>query len=126
MIRMAVCFVRLWTRLTTVGLEACLRSRIRDEVEADLWEQANSKDGAVRPATEALTILLRCILGMPADVRRLIEEPGLGFLTMGATGGRGVVERRRLWLNSLVVLGVSLSFVFLVITPLIMAIVNRR
>jgi hypothetical protein len=66
--------VRLWVRLHTSGLEATVRERIRQEVEADLWEQINGKDASSKPIKEAVIIILRWILGIPADVQRMIEE----------------------------------------------------
>ena len=74
MTRLAVSIVRLWVRLYTSGLETTTRERIRQEVEADLWEQMNSKDASGKPIREAVIIIIRWILGIPADVQRIIEE----------------------------------------------------
>jgi hypothetical protein len=125
MTSLAAAIVRLWVSLYTLGFEATVRERIRQEVEADLWEQINGRDASGTPMAEAATVILRCILGMPADVQRMIEEPGSGGLSVGTLKIWGTVTRRQFWFNFLVVLGVSLSFIFLVITPIIVAIINR-
>ncbi len=123
MTSLAVSMVRLWVRLYTAGLESTVRERIRQEVEADLWEQMNGEDASDRPMTEAMTVFLRWICGIPADVQRMIEEPSSGGLSMGTKKVLGVVARRKLWLTLLVVSGVSLSFVLLGIAALIMGII---
>jgi hypothetical protein len=115
--------VRIWVRLYTVGLEATVRERIRQEVEADLWEQMGSNNTSGRSMTEAVTIFLRWILGIPADVMRMIEELSSGGLSMATRKVLGVVARRKLWLILLIVAGVSLSFIFLGITTLIVGII---
>jgi len=125
MTSLAASIVRLWVRLYTIGLEATVRERIRQEVEADLWEEMDSNDTSSRPMTEEVTIFLRWILGIPADLQRITEEAGSGGLSMGTRRVWGVVARRRFWLTLLVVLGVSLSFIFFIIAPLIVAIINR-
>ena len=122
---LAAAMVRVWVRLYTIGLDPTARERIRQEVEADLWEQINGKDESGRSIREAMTIILRCVLGMPADVQTMIEEPSSGGLSVGTMKLWGVITRRQLWLNLFVVLGVSLSFIFLVIAPIVVAIINR-
>lgn len=122
---LAGAMVRVWVRLYTVGLESTVRERIRQEIEADMWEQINGKGASGSPMGEAMTIFLRCILGMPADIQTMIEEPSLAGLSVGTLKVWGVVTRRQLWLNLLAVLGVSLSFIFLVMAPIIVAIINR-
>jgi hypothetical protein len=109
----------------TAGLEATVRERMRQEIEADLWEQMNSGVTSGSHMKEAATIFLRLILGIPADVQRIIEEPSLGGLSMGTKKVLGVVVDRKLWLNFLVVSGVCLSFIIFVIAPIIVAIINR-
>jgi hypothetical protein len=123
MTSLAASMVRLWVRFYTAGLESTVRERIRQEVEADLWEQMNSEDGSGRPMTEAMTLFLRWILGIPADVQRIFEEPSSGGLSMGTKKVLGVVARRKLWLTLLVVSGLSLSFLFFGIIVLILGII---
>ena len=73
---LAASIVRRWVRLYTVGFETTVRERIRQEVEDDLWEQTNSRDASNKPIREAMIIILRWILGIPADVQRIMEESG--------------------------------------------------
>ena len=123
MTNLAASIVRHWVRLYTAGLEATVRERIRQEVEADLWEQINDRDAFGRPIREAVTIVLRWILGIPADVQRMTEEPGSGGLSMGTKKVLGVLARRKLWLTLLVVSGVSLLMLFTGIVALVSGII---
>jgi len=123
MTSLAASIVRLWVILYTVGLEASVRERIRQEVEADLWEQVNGKDASNRPIREAMKMVLRLILGIPDDIQRMMEEAGSGGLSMGTKKTLGVVMRRKLWLTFLVMVGVSLSFLFLGIAVFIVGII---
>ncbi len=75
MIRLVVTLVRLWVRLYTAGLETDVRDRIRQEIAADLWEQLTGVDACGRSTKQALTIFLRLIIGIPADLQRMREEP---------------------------------------------------
>jgi hypothetical protein len=125
MTNLAVAIVRIWVRLYTMGFEATVRERIRQEIEADLWEQMNSGSTSGSPMKNAMTIFLRLILGMPADVQRMIEEPSFGGFSVNTMKVWGVVTRRQFWINFLVVSGVFLSFIILVIAPLVVAIINR-
>ena len=106
MISLAASIVRHWVRLYTVGLEATVRERIRQEVEADLWEQINGKDASSKPIREAVIIILRWILGIPDDVQRIIEESSSGGFSMWAKKFLGVLAKRRSWVNLLIVSGV--------------------
>ena len=112
MINLAASIVRYWVRLYTVGLEATVRKRIRQEIEADLWDQINDRDASGRPSRETVTILLRWILGMPADVQRILEETVSGGLSMRTKKVLSVLTRRKLWLILLVVSGVVLLIIF--------------
>jgi len=112
MINLAASIVRYWVRLYTVGLEATVRKRIRQEVEADLWDQINDRDTSGRPSRETVTILLRWILGIPADVQRIMEETVSGGLSMRTKKVLSVLTRRKLWLILLVVSGVVLLILF--------------
>lgn len=125
MTNLAAAIVRLWVRLYTIGLETTVRERIREEIKADLWEQMNIASTSSSPMKEIGIIFLRLILGIPVDVQMIIEELNLGGLSMGTKRVLGMVVDRKLWINFLVVSGVSLAFIFLVIAPLIVAITNR-
>ena len=117
---LAASIVRLWVRFYTAGLDASVRQRIRQEVEADLWEQINSKDASSKPIREAMIIVLRWILGIPADVRRIIEESSSG----GALWNKkfvSAVAQRRSWSILLIVLAFWMSMIFLGIGAFIIA-----
>ena len=65
----AVGLVRAWVRLYTAGLPPALRDARREEINADIWEQA--QETAVRPRTGpplALHLLHRWLLGLPDDL----------------------------------------------------------
>ena len=123
MINLAASIVRYWVRLYTLGLEATVRKRIRQEIEADLWDQINDRDTSGRPSRETVTILLRWILGIPADVQRIMEEPVSGGLSMRTKKVLDVLTRRKLWLILLVVSGVSLLILFAGIVTLVAGII---
>lgn len=57
--------VRWWTRLYTLGLPLEIRERRCREIESDLWEQTHAAEGGTKPA---LSIVMRLIAGIPADV----------------------------------------------------------
>lgn len=121
MTKLAASMVRLWVRLYTATLEVTVRNRIRQEVEADLWEQMNGKDVSSKPAKEAVTMILRLILGIPADAQRMVEESSLRGFSMRAKKVSGVVAQRRFWLTLLAVSGFILSLLFLGIGTFIIA-----
>ena len=118
---LAASIVRHWVRLYTVGFETTMRERIRQEVEADLWEQTNSRDASNKPAREALVIILRWILGIPADVQRVFEESGSEGFSRWTRKFMGVVKQRRSWLFLLIVLSFLVSMIFLGIGSFIIA-----
>ena len=118
---LAASIVRYWVRLYTVGLETTMRERIRQEVEADLWEQTNNPDASNKPTREAVIIILRWILGIPADVQRIIEESGAGGFSRWTREFLRVVKQRRSWLFLLIVLSFSVSMLFLGIGSFIIA-----
>ena len=119
---LAARIVRFWVKLYTAGLEASARDRIRQEVEADLWEQMNSRDAASHPIREASLIMLRWMLGIPADVQRILEESNSQDSYKRTKKFFGVVVQRRSWLNLLIISGVSFSLLFIGICTFIGAI----
>lgn len=62
-------FVDLWVRLYTTGLDGPVRERRREEIAADVWEQAAHLHGHGWPQANVIAaILVRCVRGMPDDV----------------------------------------------------------
>ena len=113
MINFVSVIVRLWVRFYTAGLESGLRNRLRQEIEADLWEQANSAEAVSHPDRVAVIIALRWILGIPADVQRAIEESASsGGQSMWTKKVFGVVVQKRAWVNLLILSGLSFSLLF--------------
>ena len=69
--------VRAWVRLYTAGLPADVRDERREEIDADLWEQAREAGMLARaPSDVRSQIVLRLLLGMPADVTWRIGQIG--------------------------------------------------
>ena len=118
---LAASIVRHWVRFYTLGFEKTVRERIRQEVGADLWEQTNNKGASGKPTGEALIIILRWLLGIPADVQRRMEESGSGGFSMRTRKFLGVVKQRRTWLFLLIALSFSFSMLFLGIGSFIIA-----
>jgi hypothetical protein len=97
----AAAFVRGWTRIYTWGLAAEVRQERLDEITSDLWEQSNaSTEIGNRPASSAVEMTFRLVLGFPADVAWRMEagtgsrarrERGMNASFLGmrvANGGR--------------------------------------
>lgn len=64
-----------WVRLYTLGLDGASRDDRQAEINSDLWEHRHSADaGGGGSATTALSILGRCVAGIPADMSwRLVQ-----------------------------------------------------
>ena len=118
---LAASIVRLWVRFYTAGFDVSVRQRIRQEVEADLWEQINSKNASGKPVREAMIIILRWILGIPADVWRIIEESSSGGLVMWNKKFVSAMAQKRSWLILLIVLAFWMLMIFLGIGAFIIA-----
>ena len=72
-----VSLVRAWVQLYTTGLPPALRAARREEIDADLWEQ--TREAAVlggAPSEVRRQVLLRLLLGMPADVSWRVAQMG--------------------------------------------------
>ena len=83
-----------WTWLYTVRLPPDIRDRRRAEVRSDLWEQARAeRDLGYRPESMALHQLVRCVLGIPADL--------LWRRAQARASRRGVGRQRQPWLVEL-------------------------
>ena len=106
---LAASIVRLWVRLYTAGLEPSARQRIRQEVESDLWEQIHSKDVSGNSIREAVIIILRWIMGIPADVHRIIEESSSGGFAGCNKKFLSAVAKRQSWSVLLIVLAFCIS-----------------
>ena len=63
--RIALVFVRTWTRVYTRGLPAALRERRIAEIESDLWEHCHDSMDA---AGGSFAIVGRLVRGIPDDV----------------------------------------------------------
>ena len=62
-------FVRTWVRLYTTGLPESLRYTRREEIDADLWEQAQEAAGHEAAGGQLTTqLLLRWFMGLPDDL----------------------------------------------------------
>ena len=73
----SVGFVRAWVRLYTTGLPPDLRDIRREEIDADLWDQTQEAAMLGRPPSEVRSqVLLRLLLGMPADVSWRVAKIG--------------------------------------------------
>jgi cytochrome b6-f complex iron-sulfur subunit len=82
--------VRIWVRLYTLYLPDDMKESRRLEIESDIWEQT-AEAGRPGPAT-AVTIGLRCLRGVPADVAWRLSAPrqdrtpaAIGFTPGGST-----------------------------------------
>ena len=61
--------VRRWVALYTRGLPAEVRLDRRDEIADDIWSQLSDRsDGGNKEASVAGEILVRMVVGMPADI----------------------------------------------------------
>ena len=88
-------FVRTWVRLYTSGLPEPARGDRRAEIESDLWEHQRHPS---RPTAVGLEIVLRSLLGIPADLSWRLEQATAGERIANAIAsllGRG--ERLSTW-----------------------------
>ena len=70
----AIAPTRAWTALYTRGLSADVRGERREEIDCDLWEHQRLADLEREPVTDtAAAILLRLIMGVPADMTWRLE-----------------------------------------------------
>ncbi len=74
LLRFAVDPTRAWTALYTRGLPSAVRGERQEEIDCDLWEHQRLADFQRQPATStAAAILLRLIMGVPADMTWRLE-----------------------------------------------------
>ena len=70
----AIAPTRAWTALYTRGLPSDVRGERREEIDCDLWEHQRLAEFQRDPATRtAAAILLRLIMGVPADMTWRLE-----------------------------------------------------
>jgi hypothetical protein len=80
----AIALTRAWTATYTRGLPADLRAQRREEIDCDLWEHQRLADLQREPTGgTAASILLRLLLGVPADIVWRLETGA------SARSGRG-------------------------------------
>jgi hypothetical protein len=77
--RRSAALVRRWVSVYTLGLAPEIKQRRRDEIDDDLWSQAQEATEAGR-ADRSLAgeILARLVFGVPADVSWRIEQRRFG------------------------------------------------
>jgi len=69
MLPFAIALTHAWAGLYTRGLPADRRTQRREEIDCDLWEHQRLADLQREPVTAtAAAILLRLLLGIPADI----------------------------------------------------------
>jgi len=73
MLAIAVALTRSWAAFYTRGLPPDLRSRRREEIESDLWEQRQAGSQRETQLGTALHILLRLVLGTSSDLVWRVE-----------------------------------------------------
>lgn len=70
----AIALTTAWTATYTRGLPVGVRAERREEIDCDLWHQQRLADLEREPVTgTAIQILVRVVLGMPADLLWRVE-----------------------------------------------------
>lgn len=88
-------FVRAWVRLYTSGVPEPARHDRRAEIESDLWEHRRNPSW---PTAVGLEILLRSLLGVPADLSWRLEQATFGERIANAAASLlGRLERVAAW-----------------------------
>lgn len=82
---LAIAFTRAWVAVYTRGLPHDIKGERREEIDCDLWHQQRLADLERQSVSEtAVEILLRLLLGMPADLLWRLET-GASIQTKGKT-----------------------------------------
>jgi hypothetical protein len=92
---LALWLTNAWVRCYTRGLEPGLRAERRAELQSDIWEQLHeraltpgpSPRGRGEAASQAWLVLLRCVLGMPADISWRLEQAAPGAVVARVVAG---------------------------------------
>jgi hypothetical protein len=100
----AVSLARAWTATYTRRLPEDLREQRREEIDCDLWEHQRLADLQGEPArSTAAAILLRLIMGIPADLAWRIEAGA------SARSGKGTLMSASNFVKAAVLTGIALS-----------------
>jgi hypothetical protein len=92
-IALAAALTRAWVAAYTLGVVHPLRDERRAELASDIWEQAHATPAP--GAVHALSLLWRCLRGVPADLSWRIEHrAGTGPALGGAMSRAGARTRR--------------------------------
>ncbi len=74
MINFAIALTRAWTAAYTRGLPEAVRAQRQEEIDCDLWEHQRLADFERAPTSgTAVEMLLRLVLGVPADLAWRVE-----------------------------------------------------
>jgi len=118
-ISFAIALTRSWTATYTRGLPSDLREERREEIDCDLWKHQRLADLQLAPATgTAVEILLRLVLGIPADVFWRLEAGAGSTRSERGTQVNDTLIMRGLLGIALAVAAFPLVIGFLVMTGL--------
>jgi hypothetical protein len=76
LVNAGIALTRLWVRAYTWGLPCGIGLTRRDEINSDIWEMLNDRDGRYAAPTGP-SVLLRLFAGIPADVAWRVEQSSL-------------------------------------------------
>jgi hypothetical protein len=108
LLSLAIAPTRAWTALYTRGLPSDVRGERRDEIDCDLWEHQRLADFERETVTDtAAAILLRLIMGVPADMTWRLETGA------NARSGKGTQMN-----DSWIMRGVLLAALLVAFVPL--------
>ena len=97
---------RAWTALYTRGLPADVRGERREEIDCDLWEHQRLADFEREAANStAAAILLRLIMGIPADMTWRLEAGA------SARSGKGTQMNESKTMRGLFLLALAIAIV---------------
>lgn len=109
---------RSWVGLYTRGLGRELQTDRRAELESDIWEQMRGG-----PMGRAWLVLLRCLLGMPADLSWRLEQasPGAALSRLAGAGlGRMAAAGHWITARGLPGLSVLMSWLYILAGALLL------
>jgi len=100
-----------WVRLYTHGAAPAAGSRRVREIASDIWEQEHDASAGRRPVAVDLTILVRCLRGVPADLSwRFHHRPTGGSTLMQTIVRNALVLTSALLAAWFFFLGVAIRF----------------